>query len=114
MSKRPTTIKVDASSVQGEGAYIIFKRLTWGERRDYLKKYIALETPEERSKSSLQFLLDHLVDWNWVDEKGDPLPLPKNAKGEAALYEEEGNFLYKVCGDALDGKLEMSEADLKN
>lgn len=113
MSKRPTTIKVDASSVQGEGAYIIFKRLTWGERREYLKKYVAMK-PKETVETSRQFLLEHLVSWNWVDENGAPIPLPKNEEDECALYDDEANFLYQVCGDALAGKLAMSEADLKN
>jgi hypothetical protein len=113
MTARPTTVKVDASSVQGEGAYIVWKRLTWGERRDYIKAYNALPE-EERASSSRQFLFDHLSSWNWVDAKNRRMPLPTTEDDEKALYDEEVDFLYKVCSDALTGKLAMTEADLKN
>jgi hypothetical protein len=113
MVERLSTIKVDASSVQGEGAYIEWKRLTWGERRELLTKYAALPE-EQRGEFSREFLYSHLVSWNWVNGNKEIMPLPASQADEEKLYDEEVDFLYKIAGDALLGKLELTDERIKN
>lgn len=100
MPERPSTVRVDASSIQGKGAYLIWKRLTWGERK--------------ANYEPIELLIAHIVDWNWVDGDGNPLPLPKSQEDFEALYDEEIVFLADVGKKALQGRLEFTLEVEKN
>jgi len=39
---------------------------------------LAAEDDYDAFEGGLKMLADHLLDWNWVDDEDNPLPLPKN------------------------------------
>lgn len=106
--KRPDTIKVDCSSILGEGASLTWKRLTWGERKAARAEYDKLSEDQQEAFAE-QFILDHLTGWNWPG-----MELPKATGDLDALYPEEKKFLYTCFGKALWGELGLSDEDLKN
>lgn len=106
--RRPDTVKVDASSVQGEGAYIEWRRMTWGERKDY-----QAEAQAERL-DPVQLILNQLAGWNWQDAQGNPLPLPQGEADLDKLYDEEITFLADTARKALSGRLEFTPEAEKN
>ena len=108
MSKRQSIVKIDASSVQGEGAYILWRRMTWGERREVAKDI------REDKVDVIAMLLDLLQDWNWVDADGEKLPLPQVADDLEKLYDEEVSFLADVGRRAIEGRLEFTLDAEKN
>lgn len=94
--------RVPSDAVQGEGSWIEVVGLTLGET-----KRIAAATEANGGNSSAQVELteqhirEHLVNWNWLDNNGDPLPLPKDdAAVLDRLYIEEITFISKaIIGD---------------
>ena len=108
MSKRLSIVKIDASSVQGEGAYILWRRMTWGERREVANDIRADKV------DVIAMLLDLLQDWNWVDADGEKLPLPQVADDLERLYDEEVSFLADVGRRAIEGRLEFTLDAEKN
>lgn len=110
---RLLTIRVDASKVQGEGAYVDWRRLTWGERRDTREQSTQLEG-EESVEYLLGFVASHIAGWNWTDDQGQPLPLPQSAADLEKLFVEEIDFLLRTATRALRGELELTPEAVKN
>ncbi|MFA6271163.1 MAG: hypothetical protein WC657_08220 [Candidatus Paceibacterota bacterium] len=108
MPERPNTIKVDASSIQGEGAYILWRRMTWGER-----KQVQQEAKDDKL-DSIQLIVNHLAGWNWRDADGNDFPLPKTEADFEQMYDEEITFLASVARKAIDGRLEFTPEVEKN
>jgi len=71
--------RIDSSKVQGEGSYVIIASPTFGELRE-LSIPVDLEkrSQEEQFDFSKQMLSLSIVEWNWVDDEGNPLALPKD------------------------------------
>jgi hypothetical protein len=111
--KRPNTVKVDATAIQGEGAFVEWRRLTWAERREAVQQAASLEG-EARKGWSVRFILNNLVGWNLVDGDGNPLPVPKTPGDLDALYPDETRFLDELAGKALLGQVSLGPEDLKN
>ena len=81
MPKRQNTKRVESEEVQGEDSYVILKRPLYGEGKETLERYnkaLLLEDEEEKRRLTEEFLVARVVDWNWVDDAGDPLPKPSD------------------------------------
>jgi hypothetical protein len=81
------TFRADAATVQGEGAYVVLRKASWGQTQK-----LQQAKPEESVGLIPEVLAECVAEWNWVDEAGAPLPLPKQA-GIAALSVDEVSFL---------------------
>ncbi len=84
MPKRQDTHRHDSKDVQGEGSYVVVRDMTVAELLAYLERTAIQEsrpdtevgkTFEENAASAVKLV----VDWNWVDDQGQPLPLPSAA-----------------------------------
>lgn len=109
MPKRKTAVqKVDASQVQGEGAWVEVRKLKWGEIKKLSRQRGAAGGDEEQIiEMTDELLAEHVLAWNWVDEDGNPLPQPHgNLDVIDDLTDEEFAFLGEVIGG--------SEQDRKN
>lgn len=105
---RISSVKIDASSVQGEGAFIVWRRITWGERK-------ALQEAAKKGElQPLEVLVTYLEDWNWVNSNGEPMPIPKTVEELNPLFDEEIEFLADVAAKALTGRLELTPETEKN
>lgn len=88
MPQRQSIVTMDSAEVQGEGSWIKVRLITHGQQKqitaqygDIVGKSAAEVSPERRAE--LQYANDALIcnavfDWNWVDDQGTPLPLPKD------------------------------------
>ena len=97
MPQRKAGTRIDTTAVQGEGSYVILRRLTVGEiktlRRD--KDTDKFDLTEEMVRA-------HIVEWNWCDEGGNPLPQPgEHPEVFDQVTDEELAFLAEqVSGNA--------------
>jgi len=105
---RQSTVKVDSSSVQGEGSYILWRRMTWGERKEVQKQ------AQEGQLDSLGLMIAHIAEWNWHDVDGNDLPLPTSEADFEQMYDEEITFLADVARKAIAGRLEFTQDAEKN
>lgn len=86
MRKFKRTFRVESTAVQGEGSFVVFKNLTWGEMRAMPDGLTVAEAAAMR-----------VVEWNWTDEEGELLPLPSGAPEIIPeLMSEEINFLVEA------------------
>lgn len=97
---------VSTDELQGEKSFIALKRLTYGERNEAIRKIKEFE-----GKDLLDFYLsainEFVIDWNWQDEQGEPIPVAELDK----LMPEEVSFLVASVGKLLRGELLL---DTKN
>lgn len=94
MAKRihTATKRFNTDEVQGEGSFVVLKSLTVGEIRKWRND--ARKEDADVVEGTLKVLTKQLVEWNWVDDDGKPLPT--TAKGMDALYEAEAEYLAKL------------------
>jgi hypothetical protein len=94
---RVSTFQVDASSVQDNpGATATFKRITVGERKEYLAR---------EDINDIDMLRSHLVSWSGiVDDSGNELPSPEHEPDAIdALYMSEMRALSRLLWQGPDG-----------
>jgi len=104
MPQRKRIIRFKSETVQGEDSWVEVSRLTVGEARraDQIK-----DDPNTDSFGEVVELYQtHIVNWNWVDDDGEPLPLPRDdASVVDGLTADEFSFL----GDCLAGSEEAQK-----
>ena len=99
MPKRRSVRRVDASSVQGDGAWVELRYLRWDEFRE------AKNWGEDSDDLDRKILVEHVTAWNWGDDDGEPLPQPGD-DGEwlGQLTTDEVSFLIESVFGAHDPK----------
>lgn len=119
--KRQSTKRYNTADIMGEGSWVDVHVASLGEAKEFRKmtRDLALQvvdveagTPEaealdaEAAKFTELWYGKHLVGWNWVDDDGNPLPLPGgNPEVLEKLNPIELEFLANaVLGQAVDQK----------
>jgi hypothetical protein len=99
MPSRLTLAKrVDASEVQGEGAWVEIRARTYGESKRYFEmaEKGALTNAAALEENEI-LIAKHVIAWNWVDENGDEMPLPSSDPSVLmGLTTDEAHFLTRV------------------
>ncbi len=92
MAKRNSTKRIDSESVQGEGSYVVLRHMKVGMWRKLKKKLD--EKDADNFIIDLETIQGHVVEWDWVDDDGKPLPLPDSISvDDIDLTIEEKSFL---------------------
>lgn len=105
MAKRQATYRVFSDQVQGEGSYVVLRRLPYSRARD-----AALMADDAGVKAEAEYtqqmIVDGVVEWDWVDDAGELLPLPRDAKefDDLGLLVHEVEFLVTHLTQAPDVK----------
>jgi len=69
--------RVDSASVQGEGSYVLLKKMTHGEVKTFNRAMAAAAKSED--ETPLQIIIrTQVMEWNWSDAEGVAFPLPKD------------------------------------
>jgi hypothetical protein len=97
MAQRISTHKVLSDEVQGEGSYVVLRALPYSmiserskvDQDDFAQVLAFNET----------FLASVVVDWNWVNDAGEALPLPSADPGVVnQLVIPEFQFIANAAG----------------
>lgn len=119
MARRKTTKRVDSEEVQGEGSYVVLRRLTVEETAERMDLIDAREIAERKAEAgekltggerelidepsgaryreTIRYYGDHIIAWDWADENENPLPLPSDdASVVDGLTNDEAAFLARV------------------
>lgn len=86
--------KEDSDEVQGEGSYVVFRGLTYGQQKALRKKSGTDASQDTLEGLGEEALLATFVEWNWKDEQGAALPLPKVAADLEKLDSREAAWLF--------------------
>lgn len=90
MPRRKLTCRVDSAEVQGDGSYVVLRVLPYGAISEAIQRFgqgVAIENNDEWIRKTISTCV---IEWNWVDDDGNPLPLPARAE---MLYGHEIKFL---------------------
>lgn len=99
-----SVIRVDSSEIMGEGSFVTIRRMTWGQMQEMFPQ---AETLDERAML-VQSLPNMVIDWDWVDDDGNPLPKPHgNREVLDALPDIEIAFLISAVS-------KLKPAEIKN
>jgi len=74
MAQRVSTRKVLSDEVQGDGSYVMLRALPYSMISQRAK--IDQNDFDQVLAFNEQFMAAVVVDWNWVDDAGEKLPLP--------------------------------------
>lgn len=66
-----------ATPIQGDDAWVRIKRIQVGQWLQ-LQEDGGSRSLAEATRRGLEILRDHVLEWNWVDDDGNPLPQPKD------------------------------------
>lgn len=109
MATRKSVKRFETESVQGEGSFVILSSpkveqiLEWQEKAAALKPEGKAKglSDAEAIKIGMEMLAEHIIDWDWVDDHGQPLPVPNgDVDVIAQLTMEETNLLSDLLTDA--------------
>lgn len=99
MPERKRTRRIDTASVQSEGSYVVMRRMLVGEIKAARRR--AAENPEMLAvEISSEMLAEHVVEWNWVDDEGQPLPEPL---GNEAIFDQLSDEEFELLSEELIG-----------
>lgn len=116
MAQRQGQMRVDSAEVQGEGSFVVVRRVSYEMRQRATQMLAAANggvVPREMAQVSERMmsaeylaqndqftralLEQYVVDWNWVDYAGKALPLPADMPGVIGqLTDEEVAFLARA------------------
>lgn len=107
---RQNIITYDSTEVQGEGSWIKVRLLKHGQAKQLTRAFggvagkgpdeIAPEQYDELQKTNEELVSSAVFDWNWTDDDGQPLPLPKD---DPAVIDELTELEHQFIGNALRG-----------
>lgn len=90
MPRRQGIRRMDSEDVMGEGSYVVVRPVTYGEAQ----KIMRVEEGSGQEQAALeQLVVDTVVEWNWVDDDGGPLPQPNDPEVLQLLYTHEFAWL---------------------
>lgn len=101
--------RFDTEEIQGEGSFVVMARPTFEDLELALEGVTDLTKADEIELSKK--LLDKLVvQWNWVDDDGDPLPQPSDEVIKGLPMQET---LYLVNLVKVDGLVDQKKSEGK-
>ena len=90
---------VDSSEIQGEGSFVKIKNISLNEILEHSQGTDGKPSDEEAAHLGLQVLDDMIVEWDWVGDDDEPLPVPAENPGTiAGLPFQESSWLLKETG----------------
>ena len=103
MPQRQNRRKVITAELQGEDSYVIVTLPRVSEIEDVIER---MGDDLQSFKSGSQIIANHVLEWNWVDDDGGPLPLPSGDAEKVGLLttEEYKGLLDILLGDKAEQK----------
>src|SRR4029077_20749203 len=100
------TVKVEGGP-QGEDGFVVVKRMTVEESTAFGKLFTKVQDKDsdEQEMTVRQAVADVVLEWNWVDDNGDPLPKPHgNVEVVGKLLNVELEWLFQAIAGTTDGQ----------
>lgn len=111
MPERQSIINYDSASVQGEGSWIKVRLISHGEQKQFTRAYGSMvgreikdidpQELETMQAANDALIVKNVIAWNWVDDDGEPLALPKD---DPTVVDELTEFEHQFIADAMKGE----------
>jgi HEPN domain-containing protein len=99
MPQRQLIYRYPTPEVQGEDSYV---KIRAPKVRDIkaLRKVLS-QSVEEQLEAQTELIRKHVVEWNWVDDEGNQLPLPSD---DLTVLDELTSQEQRLLGELIGGK----------
>lgn len=108
MAKRRSISREKCFAVQGEGSWVKIRKLSFGQ----VAKIQNMDEDEMSKEAETEMLMElvktQVVEWNWVDDDGEPMSIPSELEDFNAMTAEEFNFLLNIILDGI-GEVETKK-----
>lgn len=114
MPKRKRVRRFASDEVQGKSSWVTIASMVVADQRKALKELAKIEASEATGtdltianfEAGVRMMKTHVREWNWVDDDGNPLSLPKDdPEVLEQLTDDEVAFLTKcIRGPEEDAK----------
>lgn len=89
---------IDSSEIQ-EDSFVKFKNITLDEILEHTQGVDGNPNTEEAAQISKRIIDSMIVDWDWEDDEGNPLPIPAENLGTVGkLPFQESSWLISQSG----------------
>ena len=109
MSKRLSAEQIPSEDLQGPGSWVRVSRLTVAGMREARRQRQKAEAENKEFNAfefGIEVLKTHVLEWNWVNDDGNPLPqVPENPDVIDLLTDPEVTFL----GECIQGSEEAAK-----
>jgi len=121
---RVTSRRVETPELQGEGSFVVFRKLSHGAVKE-VRRFMVIGDVKERKDLTveqidemiakeemltLELVSNGIAEWNWQDENGNPLPIPKTTEDLDKMTDEEVQYIVMGC----IGQLPQDQQQSKN
>lgn len=99
------TRRIPTDSIQGPDSFVVIRPPKWGLLRKAQKQAKQGGEAEAGIAFAEELLVKSVLDWNWTDDDGNPLPLPKDEPGvlEDLDADEVAFLVEKITGAFNEG-----------
>jgi hypothetical protein len=92
---------VDSSEIQGDGSFVKFKNISLNDILKHSQGTNGKLSDDEAANMGLMVLDEMIVEWDWVDDDDQLLPIPADNPGTVAgLPFQESSWLLEASGIA--------------
>lgn len=118
MPKRNNLMRVPSDEVQGEGSFVLLRRIRWETQQEAQMKLakaaggeigsngegvrVTTEFLQMNAEFTRDLLQQCVVDWNWVDDDGKEFPKPSDPAAVGVLNVEEVQFIVRALQPGRD------------
>ena len=107
MPSRKRIVRVECDEVQGEDSYMVIRKMTVADARTAME---AIRDARKINKDdeiggalailnrSVERYQPNVLEWNWVDDDGNPLPQPTDPDVFPLLTSQEMQFIGRAIG----------------
>lgn len=121
---RVTSRRVETPELQGEGSFVVFRKLSHGAVKE-VRRFMVIGDVKERKDLTveqidemiakeeiltLELVSNGIAEWNWQDDAGNPLPIPKTTEDLDKMTDEEVQYIVMGC----IGQLPQDQQQSKN
>lgn len=108
---RVTSRRVETPELQGEGSYVVFRKLSHGASK-HARRFMVIgdvrnrtdltideidKLIKEEEELTIKLLTTGIIEWNWQDENGKDLSIPKTSEELDHFTDDELRFLSNCC-----------------
>lgn len=118
MPRRNNLMRVASDAVQGEGSFVLLRRIRWETQQEAQLKLaeaaggeiasdgqgvrVTTEFLQINADFTRDLLRQCVVDWNWVDDNEEPLPKPSDPAALGLLNVDEVQFIVRALQPGRD------------
>ena len=88
--------KVDSDEVQGAGSFVRMRSIPYGRIKQARQKDAEGADVEAQEAFMQEIIKDAVVEWDWVNDAGEALPIPSGGLNFDELTTDEFSFLVSV------------------